>query len=62
MSDSGLSTLDSFAVSKLMDYLGVSEYLLSEQCDMSRLPYNTSVNGWTDGLCYLIYKIIDLKD
>ncbi|CAC5409208.1 unnamed protein product [Mytilus coruscus] len=48
VSDSGLSTLDSFAVSKLMDYLGVSDYLLSEQCDVTQLPYNSSVNGWTD--------------
>ncbi|CAC5375019.1 unnamed protein product [Mytilus coruscus] len=47
LSDSRLSTLDSLAVSKLMDYLGLSEYLLSEQCDTTQLPYNTSVNGWT---------------
>ncbi|XP_052071180.1 uncharacterized protein LOC127709616 [Mytilus californianus] len=66
VSDSGLSTLDSFAVSKLMDYLGVSEYLLSEQCDVTKLPFNSSVNGWTDdcsvpdktdlspyGVCYI---------
>ncbi|VDI79784.1 Hypothetical predicted protein [Mytilus galloprovincialis] len=48
LSDSGLSTFDSFAVSKLVDYLVVSEYLLSEQCDVTQLPFNSSVNGWTD--------------
>ncbi|XP_076076023.1 uncharacterized protein LOC143046845 [Mytilus galloprovincialis] len=61
VSDSGLSTLDSFAVSKLMDYLGVSEYLLSEQCDMSRLPYKTSVNGWTDDCSTKIPDKTDLS-
>ncbi|VDI38368.1 Hypothetical predicted protein [Mytilus galloprovincialis] len=66
LSDSGLSTFDSFAVSNLMDYLGVSEYLLTEQCNMTQLPYNFSVNGWIDdcsvadktdlspyGVCYI---------
>jgi hypothetical protein len=52
LSDSGLSTLDNYAVSRLMDYLGVSEYLLLHQCDMTRPPYNSAVNGWVNGMFF----------
>ena len=52
LSDSGLSTLDNYAVSRLMDYLGVSEYLLLHQCDMTQPPYNSAVNGWVNGMFF----------
>ena len=49
LSNSGLSTLDDFAISSLMEHLGVSEYLQPNQCNITQAPYSSGVNGWVDG-------------
>ena len=49
-------TLDGTQLSILLHTLGLTDFLINQQCNRSDTPYAEAVDGWTYGKVLYIYK------